>query len=189
MCPHGKPKSRCKDCGGSSICEHGKEKHQCRECKGSKFCVHNKQKQTCRLCGGNLICETFSTSRSGGDDSVGVAPPAAAGLTSPTSLFLPHILYHFLLVLDSSQSELPHRSYRTSELPWHCQWTRTVPHLLNSNMTFPFPHSVVLQHTRRSESRGKNLSVAREKPFCTRPPVRKRATLKTAHKPLSVSPV
>jgi hypothetical protein len=56
-CPHGKPKSRCVDCGGSCICEHGKEKHQCRECKGSKFCVHDKQKQTCRLCGGTLICE------------------------------------------------------------------------------------------------------------------------------------
>ena len=32
LCEHGKHKSYCKECGGSSICEHGKRKSRCKEC-------------------------------------------------------------------------------------------------------------------------------------------------------------
>jgi len=31
-CPHGKRKSRCKECGGSELCIHKKQKSQCKEC-------------------------------------------------------------------------------------------------------------------------------------------------------------
>ena len=32
-CEHNKRKSRCKECGGSSICEHNRRRSQCKECK------------------------------------------------------------------------------------------------------------------------------------------------------------
>lgn len=31
-CEHGRNKSECKDCGGSSICEHNLQRHQCKQC-------------------------------------------------------------------------------------------------------------------------------------------------------------
>ena len=55
-CPHGKQKSRCKDCGGSGICEHGKRKDQCKDCGGSGICPNGKQKSQCKDCGGSGIC-------------------------------------------------------------------------------------------------------------------------------------
>ena len=56
-CTHGKSKSQCKDCGGSSFCEHGKRKSQCKECGGSSICEHGRQKSKCKECGGGAICE------------------------------------------------------------------------------------------------------------------------------------
>jgi hypothetical protein len=55
-CPHGKRKSRCIECGGSSICVHKKEKSQCKDCLGSSFCEHKKLKQYCTDCGGASMC-------------------------------------------------------------------------------------------------------------------------------------
>ena len=57
FCEHGKRKSRCKECGGSSICEHGREKSQCKECGGSSFCEHGRIKSQCKECGGSSFCE------------------------------------------------------------------------------------------------------------------------------------
>ena len=57
-CPHGKRKSRCKECGGSSICMHGKQKSTCKECGGSSICMHGKRKSTCKECGGSRLCKT-----------------------------------------------------------------------------------------------------------------------------------
>ena len=57
ICEHGKQKSRCKECGGGSICEHGKLTFSCRECGGSVFCEHGKRKAECKQCGGSAICE------------------------------------------------------------------------------------------------------------------------------------
>ena len=37
--PHGRLKSTCKECGGSSICPHGRLKQCCKECGGSKICT------------------------------------------------------------------------------------------------------------------------------------------------------
>jgi hypothetical protein len=49
-CPHGRQKSRCKECGGVSICTHGREKSRCKECGGSSICPHGRQKSRCKAC-------------------------------------------------------------------------------------------------------------------------------------------
>ena len=35
-CPHGRRRSQCKECGGTSICEHGRERSKCKECGGKE---------------------------------------------------------------------------------------------------------------------------------------------------------
>ena len=56
-CEHGRQKSYCKECGGSSICEHRRQKSTCKECCGSSICEHGRQKSYCKECGGSSICE------------------------------------------------------------------------------------------------------------------------------------
>ena len=56
-CPHGRRRSRCKECGGASICEHGRIRSMCKECGGSQICEHGRQRQYCKECGGVSICE------------------------------------------------------------------------------------------------------------------------------------
>ena len=56
-CPHGKRRSKCKECGGASICEHGRERKQCKECGGSQICKHGRRRCRCKECGGSQICE------------------------------------------------------------------------------------------------------------------------------------
>ena len=56
-CPHGKKRSRCKECGGASICEHGRQRHLCKECGGASLCEHGRQRSRCKECGGSEICE------------------------------------------------------------------------------------------------------------------------------------
>jgi hypothetical protein len=56
-CIHGRQKSYCKECGGSSICIHGREKSKCKDCGGSAICIHNKRRSYCKECGGSAICE------------------------------------------------------------------------------------------------------------------------------------
>ena len=34
QCEHGRQRSQCKECGGSSICQHGRQRSQCIDCKG-----------------------------------------------------------------------------------------------------------------------------------------------------------
>lgn len=55
-CDHGKRKSDCKECGGSSLCEHDRRKTQCKDCKGGSICEHGRQRVKCRECGGSAIC-------------------------------------------------------------------------------------------------------------------------------------
>jgi len=68
-CPHGRQKSRCKDCGGVGICEHGREKRACKQCNGCPHgvlkrdckycgvgCPHGKRKSRCKECGGDGLC-------------------------------------------------------------------------------------------------------------------------------------
>lgn len=74
LCEHGRQKSRCRDCGGSSfcvhrqykyyckecggngVCHHGRRKSDCKECGGTRFCVHGRWKYNCRPCGGRRFC-------------------------------------------------------------------------------------------------------------------------------------
>lgn len=77
ICPHGKIKSSCKECGlgsalcihgkykqhcreegcGSSICEHGHRRARCKDCKGGSVCEHNKLRSRCQECDGKELCE------------------------------------------------------------------------------------------------------------------------------------
>ena len=56
-CPHGRQRSRCKECGGGGICEHGRQRYSCKECGGSGLCEHGRQRSKCKECGGSGICE------------------------------------------------------------------------------------------------------------------------------------
>ena len=56
-CPHGRRRSKCKECGGSQICEHGRQRPQCKECGGSQICEHGRLRYACKECGGSGICE------------------------------------------------------------------------------------------------------------------------------------
>lgn len=51
FCPHGRPPSRCKDCGGGAFCEHGRRRSHCKQCGGSSFCEHLRQRSRCKECG------------------------------------------------------------------------------------------------------------------------------------------
>ena len=56
-CPHGRQRSRCKECGGKGICEHGRLRSKCKECGGSQICEHGRLRSLCKECGGGSICE------------------------------------------------------------------------------------------------------------------------------------
>ena len=56
-CPHGRQRSKCKECGGSQICEHGRQRYRCNDCDGSAICEHGRQRSQCKECGGSSICE------------------------------------------------------------------------------------------------------------------------------------
>ena len=57
ICEHGRVRSKCKECGGASICEHGRQRHQCKECGGGSICEHGRRRSRCNECGGGSICE------------------------------------------------------------------------------------------------------------------------------------
>jgi hypothetical protein len=56
-CPHNRQKSKCRDCGGSSICPHDRQKSKCKDCGGSSVCPHNRIRSRCKECGGTSICQ------------------------------------------------------------------------------------------------------------------------------------
>ncbi len=56
-CEHHRNRSRCKECGGSSICGHGRERSKCKECGGASICEHGRERSKCKECGGSQICE------------------------------------------------------------------------------------------------------------------------------------
>ena len=49
-CPHGRVRSKCKECGGSQICEHGRRRSTCKECGGSQICEHGRRRSRCKDC-------------------------------------------------------------------------------------------------------------------------------------------
>ena len=54
-CPHGRRRSRCKDCGGCSICEHGRVRYQCKECGGKGICEHGRRRYRCKECASRCV--------------------------------------------------------------------------------------------------------------------------------------
>ena len=52
-CPHGRKRSRCKECGGSEICEHGHQRYYCKNCGGGAYCEHGRERRSCKECGSN----------------------------------------------------------------------------------------------------------------------------------------
>ena len=50
-CPHGRQRSKCKECGGASICEHGRQRYDCKECGGKGICEHGGRRRGCKECG------------------------------------------------------------------------------------------------------------------------------------------
>ena len=49
-CPHGRQRTRCKECGGGAICEHGRIRSMCKECGGSQICEHGRRRYRCKEC-------------------------------------------------------------------------------------------------------------------------------------------
>ena len=49
-CPHGRQRSYCKECGGSSVCEHGRRRSICKECGGASICEHGRRRSACKEC-------------------------------------------------------------------------------------------------------------------------------------------
>ena len=47
-----------KTCSRTYKCEHGRRKSQCRDCGGSSFCEHDKRKSQCKMCGGTSLCKS-----------------------------------------------------------------------------------------------------------------------------------
>ena len=47
-CPHGRQKSICYDCGGTSICVHQKRRTRCMVCGGGSMCKHGRRKSRCK---------------------------------------------------------------------------------------------------------------------------------------------
>jgi hypothetical protein len=57
ICHHGRQRTRCKECDGSSFCEHRRLRHYCKQCGGSGICAHGRRKSDCKECQGSSICE------------------------------------------------------------------------------------------------------------------------------------
>jgi len=57
LCEHKRQRSKCKDCGGSSICEHQRQRSKCKDCGGGSFCEHQRRRSQCKECGGGSFCE------------------------------------------------------------------------------------------------------------------------------------
>ena len=74
-CPHGRERSKCKECGGHGICEHGRRRSRCKECGGAsnlrarssalsvqgvRWVINLRARSSalwCKECGGASICE------------------------------------------------------------------------------------------------------------------------------------
>ncbi len=56
ICEHDRIRSTCKNCKGGSVCEHGRRRSACSDCKGGSRCEHDRIKSVCKECGGKSIC-------------------------------------------------------------------------------------------------------------------------------------
>ena len=45
ICPHGRERSQCTECGGAGICPHQRQRSRCKECGGASICQHHSKSQ------------------------------------------------------------------------------------------------------------------------------------------------
>ena len=57
VCPHGRRRSQCRECGGGSMCPHGRQRSVCRDCGGGSICEHRRVRSKCKDCMGSQTCE------------------------------------------------------------------------------------------------------------------------------------
>jgi len=50
ICPHGRERSQCTECGGAGICPHQRQRSRCKECGGAGICPHQRQRSRCKEC-------------------------------------------------------------------------------------------------------------------------------------------
>ena len=58
-CEHGRPRSQCKDCGGSGLCKHSRQHSKCKDCKGANESTKTSQ-------GNNAVSSQPSRKRKAG---------------------------------------------------------------------------------------------------------------------------
>ena len=49
-CPHGRQRSRCRECDGVGICDHNRLRFQCYQCGGTSICAHGRHRHACWDC-------------------------------------------------------------------------------------------------------------------------------------------
>ena len=52
-CPHGRQRSRCKECGGAQSASTVVGALECKECGGAAICEHGRRRSQCKECGGS----------------------------------------------------------------------------------------------------------------------------------------
>ena len=57
ICPHGRGRRECKECGGAGLCPHQRRRSRCKECGGAGICQHQRRRSNCKECGGASICQ------------------------------------------------------------------------------------------------------------------------------------
>ena len=56
-CEHGRIRSTCKECGGTSICEHGRQRSTCKECGGTSVSEQGRIRSQCITCNPKRACQ------------------------------------------------------------------------------------------------------------------------------------
>ena len=80
MCPHGRHKAYCKECGGNGLCSHGRQKSYCKPCGGGGICDHGRRRSLCEECK-----KTKTRAAAAGGAGAGAAASAADLPTMPTT--------------------------------------------------------------------------------------------------------
>ena len=96
LCEHGRRRSRCKECGGSSICEHGRVRSKCKECGGGSICEHGRRRSQCKECKATKKRQAghpaaaLLTPTAPDSDGIAATPAAHATSTMMDARAIPH---------------------------------------------------------------------------------------------------
>ena len=82
-CEHGRRRSECKECGGSSICEHGRRRHRCKECGSGGGILAPEAQRLSDECGeGVMVVEARPASMDDLDDQGAICTGGLASLVT-----------------------------------------------------------------------------------------------------------